>query len=133
MPHNVRFFRAPPQLVPRMWLLGCLVMGFTQVFAQSSDDGYSIKALRQLSIVELLNFTENESNAERLYGVPNASPFVKDGIHEYVVNGRPTAVNQDRVGSKAAIHYVRDLAPSETTVIRLRVSSRGDLHLPSPA
>jgi len=77
-------------------------------------------------------FTENESNTERLYGVPNASPFVKDGIHEYVVNGRTTAVNPHRVGSKAAIHYVRDLAPSETAMIRLRLCNRGDLHLPSP-
>jgi len=34
---------------------------------------------------ELL-FTENDTNAERLFSAPNASPFVKDGINEYVVN-----------------------------------------------
>ncbi|HEX3472643.1 MAG TPA: glucosidase, partial [Silvibacterium sp.] len=35
---------------------------------------------------ELL-FTENESNAGRLWGQPNPSPFVKDAFHEYVISG----------------------------------------------
>jgi hypothetical protein len=41
---------------------------------------------------ELL-FTENESNTERLWGVPNATPFVKDSINDYVVRGNKNAVN----------------------------------------
>ncbi len=32
-------------------------------------------------------FTENESNAERLWGSRNASPFVKDSFHDFVVRG----------------------------------------------
>ena len=35
---------------------------------------------------ELL-FTENESNAQRLWGQPNASPYVKDAFHAYVIAG----------------------------------------------
>ena len=35
---------------------------------------------------ELL-FTENESNNEKLFGTPNASPYVKDGINNYIVEG----------------------------------------------
>ena len=35
---------------------------------------------------ELL-FTENESNLQRLWGQPNASPWVKDAFHQYVVSG----------------------------------------------
>ena len=38
-----------------------------------------------------LLFTENESNAERLWGVPSESPWVKDAFHEVVVNGRAEA------------------------------------------
>ena len=34
---------------------------------------------------ELL-FTENESNASRLWGQPNPSPYVKDAFHEYVIS-----------------------------------------------
>ena len=36
---------------------------------------------------ELL-FTENETNYERLFGTPNASPYVKDGINESIVAGK---------------------------------------------
>jgi hypothetical protein len=36
-------------------------------------------------------FTENESNATRLWGAPNPSPWVKDAFHEYVVHGRGAA------------------------------------------
>src|SRR5262249_51190099 len=35
---------------------------------------------------ELL-FTENETNSERIFGVKNASPYVKDGIGNYIVRG----------------------------------------------
>ena len=48
---------------------------------------------------ELL-FTENESNADRLWGVPNATPFVKDSINDYVVHGNKNAVNPARRGNK---------------------------------
>src|SRR5262249_45758356 len=41
---------------------------------------------------ELL-FTDNESNATRLWGQPNPSPYVKDAFHDYVVHGRSDAVN----------------------------------------
>jgi hypothetical protein len=54
---------------------------------------------------ELL-FTENESNASRLWGQPNPSSFVKNAFHEYVVSGNGNAVNPAKTGTKAAAHYV---------------------------
>jgi hypothetical protein len=36
-----------------------------------------------------LLFTENETNSERLFGTPNRTPYVKDGINNYIVHGRP--------------------------------------------
>ena len=53
---------------------------------------------------ELL-FTENESNDERLWGQPNASPWVKDAFHGYVVARHADAVNPARTGTKAAARY----------------------------
>src|SRR5262249_408968 len=47
-------------------------------------------------------FTENETNTERIFGVPNRIPYVKDGINNFVVHGREGAVNPDRKGTKAA-------------------------------
>jgi hypothetical protein len=68
-------------------------------------------------------FTENETNAQRLFGVPNRTPFVKDGINEYVVNGTTGSVNPGRAGTKAAAHHKLMLAAGETAVVRMRLST----------
>jgi len=70
---------------------------------------------------ELL-FTENETNAERLWGVPNRSPFVKDGINDRVVHGARERVNPDRAGTKAAAWYRLTLGPGESRAVKLRLS-----------
>jgi Glycosyl hydrolase family 63 C-terminal domain len=70
---------------------------------------------------ELL-FTENETNAQSLFGTENRSPFVKDGINDYVVHGIKEAVNPQQLGSKAAAHYKMSLGSGETVVIRIRLA-----------
>jgi hypothetical protein len=70
-----------------------------------------------------LLFTENETNNERVFGTPNASPFVKDGINEYVVNGKQDAVDSAREGTKAAAHYQMTIGVGSTATIRLRLSN----------
>ena len=71
---------------------------------------------------ELL-FTENESNSARLWGQPNASPYVKDAFHACVVGGRRDAVNPARVGTKAAAHYTLDVPAGGSRTCRLRLTS----------
>jgi hypothetical protein len=71
---------------------------------------------------ELL-FTDNESNTSRLWGQPNASPYVKDAFHEYVVRGNTGAVNPARTGTKAAAHYVLDVPAGGSREVRLRLSA----------
>jgi hypothetical protein len=68
-----------------------------------------------------LLFTENETNAARLFGGANSSAFVKDGLNECVVGGRSDAVNPGRAGTKCAAHYSLMLAPGEERAIRLRL------------
>jgi hypothetical protein len=68
-------------------------------------------------------FTENETNGERLFGSPNASPYVKDGIGEAVVHGRLGAVNPDEEGTKAAAHYRLLVAPGATVTLQLRLAA----------
>jgi hypothetical protein len=70
---------------------------------------------------ELL-FTENETNAARLWGRPNPTPWVKDAFHRYVVAGEEGAVNPARTGTKAAARYVLDLPAGGSAVVRLRLS-----------
>ncbi len=53
-----------------------------------------------------LLFTENETNHEKLFpGTKNESPYVKDGINDYVVYGNQGAVNPEKKGTKASAHY----------------------------
>ena len=70
-----------------------------------------------------LLFTENDTNNERVFGTPNATPYVKDGINNYVVSGKEDAVNPNQTGTKAAAHYQLNVGAGDTAVIRLRLSS----------
>jgi len=70
-----------------------------------------------------LLFTENESNAQRLWGVPNRTSFVKDGINDAVVQGAPGTVNPEGLGTKVAAHYSFVVAPGSTETVMLRLSA----------
>ncbi|RIK33794.1 MAG: glucosidase, partial [Chloroflexi bacterium] len=67
-------------------------------------------------------FTENDTNTERLYGQPNASPYVKDAFHNYIVRGQKDVVNPAQRGTKAAPHYSLEIGGGESTRIRLRLT-----------
>ena len=71
---------------------------------------------------ELL-FTENESNAQLLWGEPNASPYVKDAFHRYIISGRSEVVNPAKTGTKAAAHYVLDVPGGGSQTVRLRLAA----------
>jgi len=73
---------------------------------------------------ELL-FTENETNTKRLFGVGSRTPYVKDGINDYIVDGAKDAVNPEHTGTKATAHYQLTIAAGETTVVRLRLADSG--------
>ncbi|HEU4619631.1 MAG TPA: glucosidase [Gammaproteobacteria bacterium] len=79
-----------------------------------------------------LLFTENETNTARLFGSPNATAFVKDGINDFLVHQRRDAVNPEGVGTKAAVHRPRVLAPGERFVLRLRLDAREPGSKPDP-
>ena len=73
---------------------------------------------------ELL-FTENETNSERLWGVANPSPYVKDAFHEFVVHG------QRRRGQPGPYRHeggralrARCRAPAAFGVVQLRLCPR---------
>ncbi len=70
---------------------------------------------------ELL-FTENDTNAERLFGAPNATPFVKDAFHALLIGGRREAVNPARRGTKAAAWTRAEIPAGGSTRIRLRLT-----------
>jgi hypothetical protein len=72
--------------------------------------------------VELL-FTENETNLQRIDNVPNTSPFVKDGINDFVVAGKKNAVNSKQ-GSKLAGRAKANVPAGGEFSVEVRFSPR---------
>ncbi len=70
-----------------------------------------------------LLFTENETNTKKIFGIENASPYVKDGINNYVVNAQKDAINPANQGTKASFHYQLKVGAGQTTQVRLRLST----------
>ena len=71
-----------------------------------------------------LLFTENESNRERLWGEANATPYVKDAFHRWLVGGETAAVNPAATGTKAAAVYALDVPAGGSASVRLRLVER---------
>jgi hypothetical protein len=71
-----------------------------------------------------LLFTENETNCERLFGSPSASPYVKDAFHRFIVDGERDAINPAELGTKAAAHYRMTIASGDTQTLRMRLNER---------
>jgi len=71
-------------------------------------------------------FCENETNAERLFGSPSATPYAKDGIGDHIVAGART-VNPDQTGTKAAFRYRLTVAAGASVTVELRLSEAGVL------
>jgi hypothetical protein len=69
-----------------------------------------------------LLFTENETNTQRIFGVSNRTPYVKDSINNYIVHGQEGAVNPEKMGTKVAAHYRLTVNAGQSQVIRLRLS-----------
>ncbi len=73
------------------------------------------------SEAERLLFTENETNTERLYDIPNGTPFVRDAFHQAVVNRQFDWLAEKTEGTKFAPLYHHQLAPGAKAEIRLRL------------
>jgi hypothetical protein len=76
-------------------------------------------------------FTYNETNGPRVFGPGNRSrrPYVKDAFHRYLIDREP-AVNPDREGTKAALHYSFTVPAGGSVVLRLRFSDDRGLVAP---
>ena len=70
-------------------------------------------------------FTENETNFQRLWGVANESPYVKDAFHERIVNGHVDAVNPEGYGTKGGAWYnFQNVPPGQSAVVRFKLTNK---------
>jgi hypothetical protein len=72
---------------------------------------------------ELL-FTENDSNAELLWGGANPSPYVKDAFHRRVIQGEIAAVNPAQAGTKSAAWSRWTVGPDQHAQIDLVLTAQ---------
>jgi mannosylglycerate hydrolase MGH1-like protein len=131
--HNRGPEAAQIHLLPTLWFRNTWSWGDDEpkpVLGQISDTSIVAshpklgdRTLQCEGAAELL-FTENESNANRLWGQPNPSPYVKDAFHRYVISGEKDAVNPAHTGTKAAAHYVLDVPAGGSKVVRLRLNAK---------
>lgn len=124
---------APITLLPTIWFRNTWAWGYEQYSAKPMLTGIANNQIevnhKQLGKYKLyceqaddLLFCENETNTDRLYGRPNTTPFPKDGINDYIVNGKTGAVNPNRIGTKASAQYTRTVEPGGSVSVRLRFS-----------
>ncbi len=92
------------------------------LLARHSELGdYRLEAEPCEHVPPTLLFTDNETNAERLYGAPSASRYTKDAFHDYVIAGRQEAVNPAGIGTKAAAYYRVEIPTGRSITVRLRL------------
>jgi hypothetical protein len=73
-----------------------------------------------------LLFCNNETNHEKVYGHKATKGFWKDGINNFVVNKKKSAINPKLEGTKASIRFSLTLEPGETKVIKMRLADKMD-------
>ncbi|MBA3938789.1 MAG: glucosidase [Planctomycetes bacterium] len=103
---------------PRLWLAGDGsvasshdTLGAMECAAAPASDGTRPQWL----------FTENDTNQAQLFGADNATPYVKDAFHRYVVDGERAAVNPARTGTKAAALYRLEIPARGEVVVTVRL------------
>ena len=118
-------------VIPQLWFRNTWCYGETKVMPEILNQGNNTILLRSADIGDYhcytdgnprLLFTNNESNNERLYEWKNDTPYVKDGINNYLVNGDKDAVNADHTGTKVGIWHRLTLAAGEGTTVNIRLS-----------
>ena len=141
--HNRGNEEKPLHILPTMWFRNTWSWfedaEKPKIKIHSQKDSYSIIEADHPSLgtrwlycnnFDELLFTENETNFELLFGQENASPYVKDGINNYVVNRNKDAINPDKIGTKFAPHYKLSIPPGESKTVELRLSNSDSLQNP---
>src|SRR5690242_873200 len=130
--HNRGPEAADIQVLPTLWYRNTWAFneGCTKPVLSGAGKGKILATYPELGEYTLycddapeLLFTENETNAARLWQQPNSTPYVKDAFHECVIAGKHEAVNPAKTGTKAAAHYALNVPAGGSKEVRLRLSA----------
>ena len=109
---------------PKLWRIKDYSVGDRPAAAvvAAQESRYGTRWLLAEGAPEML-FTENETNFQRVFNFPNATPYVKDSFHDFLVHGARGAVNPAQTGTKSAAHYRARIAPGASVTLRLRLTN----------
>ena len=153
--HNRGPDRAPLHLIPQLWFRNTWSWNSARVAAPSirpcdggllADDSAAPPLAGLLADTRLgphrlelpdeaeLLFTDNETNARRVFGswAQSRSPFTKDGFHRYIVDGERDAVNRELTGTKACGWLRVEIDPGQSHVMDMRLAPMGPPHVGPP-
>ncbi len=144
--HNRGPERAPLHLIPHLWFRNTWAWSGEPMAAPSiralddhtllADDSAAAPLAGLLHDVRLgphtlelhagceLLFTDNETNAPRVYGpwAQSRSQYVKDAFHRRIVDIERDAVNPARIGTKACGWMRVEIDPGKSHVMDMRLS-----------
>ncbi len=131
--HNRGPDAAPLHLLPQIWFRNTWswVPGSSKPLLLADDRG-AIEARHETlgayflyaeDVSELL-FCDNETNNARVFGAPPSEGYWKDGFNDFIIQKAVTAINPQRVGTKAGAHYPAVIPAQQSRQIRLRLTSQ---------
>ncbi|WP_133272359.1 MGH1-like glycoside hydrolase domain-containing protein [Hymenobacter radiodurans] len=129
--HNRGANMAPIMVLPQVW--------FRNTWAWGHDDYRPTMSTPAPGVVQTdhkvmgryqlycdqnppLLFCDNDTNGDKLYGLSAEGLFFKDGINDYVVNGKLDAINPAHTGTKAAAQYTLHVPAGGSQTVCLRLS-----------
>jgi hypothetical protein len=134
---------APITVIPTLWYRRQwspdLIMGKPEIHLRKNSESISSVCASHPFIGEYylyfntanqLLFTENETNKEKIYGIDNETPFVKDAFHTAVINNDFSIFKDKNNGTKFSPVYRMNIEPADTARFRLRISRKKDLQKP---
>ncbi len=129
--HNRGANMAPIMVLPQVWFRNTWSWGHDAYRPELSTSEPGVVQIDHQTLghyqlycdqnPELL-FCDNDTNGDRLYGLPAEGMFFKDGINNYIIDGKPNAINPAQTGTKAAAQYTLHIPAGESQTVRLRLS-----------
>lgn len=139
----------PLHLLPTLWFRNTWSWDFTRQkpYLKVFPSDHTAGEMEEFSIVEAchttlgkrwlycatpdnLLFTDNDTNLEQIFETENHSPYLKDGINNYIIHGKTEAINPDNMGTKFSACYFNKIGAGQTKTIRLRLSETPSLTKP---
>lgn len=126
--------KAPISVIPTLWFRNNWAWGYGDYIPElkSSDNKTIDISHESLSLSKCYSreesaqvlFCNNESNPEKVHGASGEVKFYKDGINDYLIDGKKDKVNPDNKGTKAAFLIQTELASGESKTFDFRLSAQ---------